>query len=269
MLILFGHHLFLSFCFAFITWCIYLKVKNSSIIDINWVLGFGFIATYDYFVYPSVFLSNVNKVSFFNLYGLIVVVVWIWALRLATFFLMTRIFKRVEDTRYSYLKKSYKSHVKFKVLLNYLFQGCLQAILSFVFVAGFHIKMGFNFGSGVFLCGALIAILGQAIADFQLYKFKLVSESKAVCNVGLWYYSRHPNYFFEVMFWFCIAGILYFSTGVVWCFYAPLLIYLIMRYLTGPLTEKLSIAKRGESYLEYMNNTPMIFLNILKGSYKK
>lgn len=264
MSLIFFHHLILSCCFSFITWCLYLKVRNSSIIDINWVLGFGFLVIYDYFIYPVYFLDELTDFSFSVFHVFVVGLVWIWALRLAIFFLVTRILKNIQDTRYSYLKKSYKSNVEFKVLGNYMFQGVLQSVLSLIFVAGFYSNVAFDFIIILFLIGCFFAVIAQAIADFQLHKFKLSSGPTDVCDVGFWFYSRHPNYFFEVVFWVCLAGVFYFSSGLAWCFFAPLFIYLIMRYLTGPLTEKLSIAKRGQVYLEYMQNTPMIFLNIFK-----
>ena len=49
------------------------------------------------------------------------------------------------------------------------------------------------------------AIVGEAIADRQLRAFKSdPANRKAVCDVGLWRWSRHPNYFFE---WLVVAGL--------------------------------------------------------------
>ena len=48
----------------------------------------------------------------------------------------------------------------------------------------------------------LLAISGEALADAQLARFKRDPSNKGkVCNVGLWHYSRHPNYFFEWLIW--------------------------------------------------------------------
>lgn len=49
------------------------------------------------------------------------------------------------------------------------------------------------------IIGGLIlstAILGEAVADYQLRQWKLTRGNKSVCDVGLWRLSRHPNYFF-------------------------------------------------------------------------
>jgi steroid 5-alpha reductase family enzyme len=53
-------------------------------------------------------------------------------------------------------------------------------------------------GAGIWL----IALTGEAIADWQLDQFKKDPANKGkVCNKGLWNYSRHPNYFFEWLIW--------------------------------------------------------------------
>lgn len=48
----------------------------------------------------------------------------------------------------------------------------------------------------------LIAVIGEGIADWQLSAFKKdpVNRGK-ICDVGLWNYSRHPNYFFQSLMW--------------------------------------------------------------------
>lgn len=262
---LFLHHLILSVAFAFTTWLIYLKIKHTSLIDINWVLGFFSLCLYDYIVYPSYFLTpdKYFKLTFFHV--ILLVLVGVWAMRLACFFAITRVLPGIQDTRYNYLKKSYKKNKEFNLLLNYLFQAFLQALLASVFLLGFYVR---DVNMGGVVVGAIIAsvaIIGQAVADYQLYAFKKVDTSNGVCKTGLWYYSRHPNYFFEISFWFGLAVLFYAATQNALGFLAPFYMYVIMRFLTGPLTEKISIAKRGALYLEYKKSTPMIFLNIFKG----
>jgi steroid 5-alpha reductase family enzyme len=48
-----------------------------------------------------------------------------------------------------------------------------------------------------------LSIIGEAIADRQLARFRSDPANRGeVCRVGLWRYSRHPNYFFEWLHWF-------------------------------------------------------------------
>jgi steroid 5-alpha reductase family enzyme len=57
----------------------------------------------------------------------------------------------------------------------------------------------------LFLLGLLItfaAILIELIADEQMHQFKKSAKKGEYINYGLWKYSRHPNYFGEISFWF-------------------------------------------------------------------
>lgn len=53
----------------------------------------------------------------------------------------------------------------------------------------------------------IFGITGESVADWQLQEFKSNFKGK-VCNVGLWRYSRHPNYFFDWLTW---LGFTFFS----------------------------------------------------------
>ena len=51
------------------------------------------------------------------------------------------------------------------------------------------------------------ASLGETIADAQLARFKRDDHKGRVCDVGLWSWSRHPNYFFEWCVWIGLCGV--------------------------------------------------------------
>lgn len=262
---LFFHHLLISFSCAFITWCLYLKIKHTTLIDLNWVIGLFSLAIYDYIFYPIYFPLEATPFVFSNFHLITLTLVGFWSIRLASFFIITRILPGIQDSRYNYLKQSYKKNENFNLLLNYFFQAFLQAILSSIFIMGITLKQPIYLYMYAGILVSVIGIIGQAIADYQLHVFKKQSNSSGLCQTGLWFYSRHPNYFFEILFWIGISFIFYSSLQNIFVFFAPSLMYLIMRFLTGPLTEKISIAKRGQTYLEYKKNTPMIFLNLFKG----
>ena len=101
--------------------------------------------------------------------------------------------------------------------------------------------------------------MGEALADAQLKRFKKNAANKGkVCDVGLWNYSRHPNYFFESMIWvgyFLVAlNADYGWIGIL----SPLTITLLLFRVTGiPLTEEQSIRSKGDAYKEYQRTTSM------------
>ncbi|CAD8146218.1 unnamed protein product [Paramecium octaurelia] len=47
---------------------------------------------------------------------------------------------------------------------------------------------------------SIIAVIIQWIADYQLYPYR-TKQIKGDCEIGLWKYCRHPNYFGECLFW--------------------------------------------------------------------
>lgn len=83
-------------------------------------------------------------------------------------------------------------------------------------------------------------MLIETIADLQLYLFKAKGENKGkFMTTGLWRYSRHPNYFGEATFnWGLFIVACSFTHGWI-TFYSPLIVTLLLRYVSGvPLLEK-------------------------------
>ncbi|KAL6055940.1 Steroid 5-alpha reductase family enzyme [Balamuthia mandrillaris] len=133
-------------------------------------------------------------------------------------------------------------------------------------------------GSGGLFGGRLhwMEVLGAAlwafsfymenVADVQLAKWKASRNPNKgrVCNVGLWKYSRHPNYFFEFMIWVAYAIFAWPSARTttdksILCG-IPLLAYYFLVHFTGvPLTEQGSLTHRGAEYARYQQQTSMFF----------
>jgi steroid 5-alpha reductase family enzyme len=118
--------------------------------------------------------------------------------------------------------------------------------------------------------GALIlfiGIAGEALADAQLKRFRENPANKGrVCDVGLWRWSRHPNYFFEWFGWLAYPVIaisfaypLYYPWG--WTtLLAPIFMYWILVHVTGiPPLEAQMLGSRGERYRDYQTRTSMFF----------
>ncbi|RYE53166.1 MAG: DUF1295 domain-containing protein, partial [Rhizobiaceae bacterium] len=101
------------------------------------------------------------------------------------------------------------------------------------------------------LAVAAIALGGEALADAQLDGFRRTPEAKTeVCETGLWRYSRHPNYFFEWLFW-CSWPIFALSSEIWswWSLFAPLLMYWLLVHVSGiPPLEQHMLRSRGEKF---------------------
>jgi steroid 5-alpha reductase family enzyme len=140
----------------------------------------------------------------------------------------------------------------------FLLQGTLMGVLSlpFAMVAKNPIP-AFLPVEWVAMGLWLIGFLGETLADKQLQQFKANPNHQGkVCSVGLWRYSRHPNYFFEWVMW-----VSYFVMGLGvpggWVtFYVPLLMLFFLTKVTGiAATEAHALKTRGEAYRRYQAET--------------
>ncbi len=242
-----------------IAFLIYFILQRPGIVDVFWGAGIllvGFSLLYIY------------SVSFFHF--LFISLVAIWGLRLSLFLFFTRIFKKERDRRYEQLidKWGAKKHVH--LLGNYYLQASLQLLLCSIYIPIFnHSHIDMNTYHWILTLLFFSFVIGESIADYQLYSFKQNSAKKDICCQGLWAYSRHPNYFFEILIWFCFAGFSFSMIDYYLAFIAPITILIILRYITGPYTERLSINKYGDLYRDYKRRVPMIFPNPLTFLRKK
>ncbi len=176
-----------------------------------------------------------------------------WSLRLGTHILRRVVHEHpVEDVRYQTLREKWKG----KGMFFLFFQ--MQAVLVVIFSLPFLI-MSFNAAPALTtvewagLVLALVSLAGEAVADWQLRRFKADPAKRGgVCQDGLWGYSRHPNYFFESMIWwsFFLAAL---GSPLGWTtLICPLLMLYFLWKVTGiPLTEEYAVRRKGEAYREY------------------
>lgn len=104
------------------------------------------------------------------------------------------------------------------------------------------------------------AIVIETIADEQLKKFISIKRQPGeIMAKGLWAYSRHPNYFGEVMFWW---GLFLFALAADvdywWTIIGPVSVTLLFTFISIPLMEKRSIERRP-GYGEHRKKTPALF----------
>jgi steroid 5-alpha reductase family enzyme len=107
------------------------------------------------------------------------------------------------------------------------------------------------------------AIVDEALADSDLARFKTDPSNRgAICDVGLWRLSRHPNYVCEFMVWLAVAIIaLEPSAASTWlAFLAPAIMYWTLRYASGvpPLEEHMR-RTRPHDFAAYAARTPVFF----------
>ncbi|CAB4602768.1 unannotated protein [freshwater metagenome] len=229
------------------TWLLSLVLKNASIVDIVWGLGFA--------ITSWVLAITVDGNSGRQI--LLAVMVGLWGVRLGGY-LAKRNIGHGEDWRYKAMRK--KKGPKFGLISLVTVFG-LQGTLMFV------VSLPVIFGNGdsspgvgpIAVMGIMVWMVGlafEAIGDLQLARFKKdPSNAGKVMSTGLWSLTRHPNYFGDALLWWGI-GIVGAETGSgVVGLVGPLVMTLFLLKVSGvPMLER-SLMKRREGYAEYAART--------------
>jgi steroid 5-alpha reductase family enzyme len=231
------------------TWLFARKINNYSIVDAAWSLSFGLL-TLIFAVFGHGLLERRLLILF---------CVGLWSLRLGIF-----LWKRIqshhpkEDSRYIEMRESYGQHVERGFFWFFQIQS-----ISVVFLTIPFLLMCLNeaqnlgalewIGSGVWA----LSLLGEAVSDHQAKAFKTTpGNEKQVCDVGMWKFSRHPNYFFESLIWWGYFFMALGSPGGIYTLYCPLFMLFLLLKVTGvPMSEKQSVKSRGEAYRDYQRRT--------------
>lgn len=223
------------------------KTQNAGIVDVLWAFSLSGLAFY----YA---LSGEGTLSLRLTAGFIM---GLWYLRLG-WHLYQRVVGEPEDGRYQYLRQYWGAKAGFYHFFFFQF----QALLAWGFALPVYLLSQSEISTfalpqylGVIVI--LIAITGVTIADKQLQAFRQDPANKGkVCEQGLWYYSRHPNYFFEWLHWFAYPLLAVGVQNGVWLWFAPLVMLLFLYFVTGiPYTEQQAIRSRGEAYKRYQHTT--------------
>jgi steroid 5-alpha reductase family enzyme len=185
-----------------------------------------------------------------------------WSARLGTHLLL-RLKEKFpkEDQRYEKLKASWQPNSESRFFWFFQFQALSQPVLCIpIYLAmGSLAQLSVVDFIGTLLC--LMGLVGEAAADSQLKSFKASKENLGkVCDLGLWKYSRHPNYFFEWLIW---CGFSCFGLSSQYWYLSPLsaaIIYVLLNYMTGiPPAEEQSLLSKGDKYRAYQAKTSRFF----------
>jgi steroid 5-alpha reductase family enzyme len=111
---------------------------------------------------------------------------------------------------------------------------------------------------------AVLAVIIQIISDQQMYNFRKNLSERKTMKSGLWYYSRHPNYFGEILFWFSLyVFALASNLSFGWLIIGPIIMYALIAIASVSMMDKRSLERRSD-FRDYMNSTPAILINIFK-----
>ena len=251
-----------------------------SYVDIGWPLGVALIGIITMILSKNVSPKIILMSSAYMIIGfrMGIGILNMWRLGLL----------RKEFSRYQYQKirwkKSKKNNTQLAQQVDAISQGFANAtFLSLPALMIWADSNVLNYVNNIIvlefvgLFVFVLAIIFESIADIQKINFnkkmKKSGRKNMVCDIGLWKYTRHPNYFAEWMVWngLIIASIpsyigLYRQESfIIFVFlglsliYTSRIMYLTLVYLTGAIpSEYYSVQKRPD-YKIYQESTNMFF----------
>lgn len=251
------------------------KTGRLSYVDIGWPLGLAVIGLMTLLLAEGDTLRKTVVAFVYLFVGLRMGLTALRMLRLGAF--------DKELPRYLFQRRRWEKHGKTNTMLAIQVDAVLQGLAnaSFLAVPALIIAANPSPEYSILEILGLVIWLGafaiETIADKQKHGFmvemKRRGEKRKVCNVGLWRYSRHPNYFAEWMVWnaLVVTAIpsflaLYESLDLVWwlllgiCLLnASYIMYNTLVYFTGAVpSEYYSVQKRPD-YKTYQQTTNMFF----------
>lgn len=231
-------------------WLLQWRINNAGIVDVFWAATVGVVGIF--------YCATAN--GFHQRRWLVGALIAVWAVRLSLH-LWSRYRGHKEDQRYTALKQQWGRAAQFRMFRFYQMQGLGAFLFSMAVFLAVKNEAGWWVSDGIGVVVWLVAIVGEAMSDYQLQKFKRDPKNKGeVCNIGWWRYSRHPNYFFEVLHW-CSYVFIAYATPFWWlAILMPMAMYHFLTNVTGiPLSERQSLKSRGDKYRQYQRTTNAFF----------
>jgi steroid 5-alpha reductase family enzyme len=192
---------------------------------------------------------------------LLVVLVNLWSWRLT--FNWWRQWKGLEHEDWRYVDLRAKTGPWF-FWVNLSGIHLFPAVLVFMGCMPMWVAMGSStetFGAfeGLGAAVMVIAVWFEATADRQLHEYRASGPPAGdYIHSGLWRYSRHPNYFGEITFWW---GVWLYGLGTsldaAWMVMGAVSMVLLFRFISIPMIERRTLAKRPR-YAECQRTTSMI-----------
>jgi len=188
---------------------------------------------------------------------IVIALVSLWGIRLTLNWARGWRGLKHEDWRYADMRAKYGPKKRFWIVelagielvpTVIVFLGCLS--LYPVLANTTRTKIWWLDGIAVLVTAAAIFI--ESISDEQMTAFVKTKKPGEIMNRGFWKYSRHPNYFGEISFWwglylFGLAA----NPGYWWTIAGPIAITLLFLFISIPMMDKRSLERRPE-YAEHM-----------------
>ncbi len=252
MITLFSQAALIILVLVTLLWIWSIFIKNVSIVDIFW--GLGFVVVNAFYVFMSGEL-NARKI-------LILTLVSIWGLRLAIYLAYRNIGKG-EDFRYKEFRRNYGPNRYWWVSFfqTFLLQGVLIMIVSLPLL-GINSSASSGDLNVLDYIGIVVWLIGfifEAGGDFQLVRFKRHFANKGkVLNTGFWKYTRHPNYFGDSAVWWAYA-VFSIAAGSYWQIIGSIIMTILIIKISGVSLLEKTLKDTKPQYRDYIQKTNSFF----------
>ena len=265
------------FIFLFIVCIPAYFTYRMSYVDIAWPFGLIAIGIISFFYGNGYFLKKSIISMLYIIAGL--------RMGIGALILLKKGYLNKELPRYSYQRIRWKKKGFINDKFSVQYEILLQCFANATFLAIPAILISNNSSqtfSIIEVIGFLVWVIFfflEHISDLQKQKFLINAKKNnlknQVCNVGLWKYTRHPNYFSEWMIWngliiASFSSLLVNNSMIVFLgtttslLYITILMYQTLVFLTGAIpSEYYSLIKRPD-YKKYKQTTNMFFPNFFK-----
>jgi steroid 5-alpha reductase family enzyme len=237
-----------------VLWLIQQRTRNAGIVDVGWALSFALVVA----------LFAWDAAAPVAAWGPLAVIVAAWSLRLGGYLIARGAARSPEEGRYVHLRKRWAPHPSRRFFVFFQAQAALTGVLATAFVVPF-VATPWDTGwlRAIGAAIAVIGVAGEATADAQLARWKRNPAHRGqVCDVGLWAYSRHPNYFFEWCVWvgYAVYSLAFAGSGGWIALGGQALILGSVLKVTGiPATEAQALRTKGDAYRRYQQTTSAFF----------
>jgi steroid 5-alpha reductase family enzyme len=222
--------------------------KDNTIGNFTWGGGCVLLALYTFFA-TKTYLPRQTLVT---------TLITLWGIRLIVY-LYSR-YKKGADPRFVAWQQQWG---RYALLASFwwiwIAQGALLLVMSYLGVfVNLVPSSDLNALDITGLIGWIIGFVFESVGDYQLYRFmKERHEPEAIMNRGLWRFTRHPNYFGEILMWW---GLYLIALSIPWgwtTIISPLTINILLIFFTGiPWTE--AVFKGNPQYELYKKKTSML-----------
>ncbi|MBN9023920.1 MAG: DUF1295 domain-containing protein [Rhizobiales bacterium] len=240
-----------------VAWLLWRRTGNAGWVDTTWTFALGLAGAGGAAIALAAGIPPARPV-------IVVAFAAAWSLRLGLH-IARRTGGIADDPRYARLAAGWGADAPRQMFLLLQKQALVSIPLALAMVLAAFNPAPFAAGDGIAILILVAAIAGEGLADRQLRAFRAAPDHRGrICDVGLWAWSRHPNYFFEWMGWLAypllaidLAGSHPFGWAAL---AAPNCMYWLLVHVSGiPPLETHMVEKHGAAYRAYQARVSAFF----------